>query len=352
MSENPAFDDEMLKSVTPDLLDDLVAYIDASGGPTDPDFARKSELFHYIPGVQVDQDLDPFSDAYFGQMLDLYFELSGRSLDQDTGELTDFNLERHVAAANPLGLEAIDSISQHARAVLTTVMVANPKPGGRILDLGCGWGLSTEMLEFAGGDVTAVDINPKFIELIEQRAQKRGGRVQTSRSNFDDIHFDEPFDFALFYECLHHAVKPWDTIAHLSKFMAHDGRIGFAGEPINAIWWRHWGLRLDLMSMYCIRKFGWFESGWTAEFITAVFARSGWKLSLFPNIGLRNGLVGVAERQDVDAPRPMIVPVVAQPAAAPVAPVAPAPEPSFKDLTKLMRRKIVRRYRKSFARNS
>jgi len=37
----------------------------------------------------------------------------------------------------------------------------------------------------------------------------------------------------------------------------------------------NWGLRLDPLSVYCIHKFGWFESGWSADFLTAAFQRAG-----------------------------------------------------------------------------
>ncbi|MBU6296156.1 MAG: methyltransferase domain-containing protein, partial [Planctomycetes bacterium] len=50
-------------------------------------------------------------------------------------------------------------------------MAANLPPGASILDMGCGWGLSSEAMAFSGASVTAVDINPQFVELIEKRAK-------------------------------------------------------------------------------------------------------------------------------------------------------------------------------------
>ena len=85
----------------PDRLDEFVALVDRIGGPAVPEFASVAASFGYRPQVKVEQSLDPYSGAYFDQMLALYGELSGRELDQASGELTDFDLARHVAAANP-----------------------------------------------------------------------------------------------------------------------------------------------------------------------------------------------------------------------------------------------------------
>ena len=79
----------------------------------------------------------------------------------------------------------------------------------------------------------------------------------------------------LFYECFHHALRPWDLLARMARHLEPEGRLVLAGEPINNIWWTHWGLRLDPLSVYCIHKFGWLESGWSADFLKSAFGRAG-----------------------------------------------------------------------------
>ena len=194
-------------------------------------------------------------------------------------------------------------------------MAADPPAGARVLDLGCGWGLSTEMIGFTGAEVTAVDINPKFAELVDLRAMRQGRAVEVVCSNFDDLSLSGGrYDLVLFYECLHHAVKPWETLAHVADLVAPQGRIVLAGEPINAVWWRNWGLRLDALSVYCIRKFGWFESGWSEAFLHRMFSDLGWTLTLAPAIGLDNGPIGFAERPGAADVRPLNLPPASSPA--------------------------------------
>ncbi len=277
-------------------LTEFIELVDEAGGPNSPLFDRLVTSFQYEPTVSVDQSLDPLSDAYFEQMIELYEEISGRKLNQDKGELTPLDLPHHINHANPYALEDVDFIASHARAVLTAAMVANLPHKAKILDLGCGWGLSTEMLSFTGAKITAVDINPDFVELVRQRANRRGDVIDVIQSNFDVLDLNTKFDMAFFYECLHHSIRPWKTIVNIERHLAPNGRIVIAGEPINSIWWKNWGLRLDPLSVYCIRKFGWFESGWSADFIKQVFSENGMKLELVDGIGLRDGPIGFAHR--------------------------------------------------------
>ena len=208
--------------------------------------------------------------------------------------MTSFPLEQNVDAPNPYGSNDVGFIAKHAHAVLAAVMASDLPAGASILDMGSGWGLSSEVMAFCGAKVTPVDINPDFVELNRRRAARLGLTSMTPiHSAFDTFETDSRFDLILFYECLHHSVRPWETLARVAPFVNPGGKIAFAGEPINDAW-PTWGLRRDPLSVYCIRKFGWFESGWSASFITRAFERAGFTLNLIPGIGLDGGLIGVA----------------------------------------------------------
>lgn len=287
-------------------LDDFVDECDRLGGiaaPRAQDFVADFRLrFH----TEVDTRLDGFSPDYVDQQLALYREVSGREIDQEANEQTAVDIDALTAVANPYGTDDVTRIAHHARTILTTVLVADVPAGARVLDMGCGWGLSTEMLGFCGATVTALDINPSFCELVGRRSAARSLDVTTVVAAFDGIRSRDVFDLVLFYECLHHAIRPADLLMHLAGSVAPGGKIALAGEPIQTEFWPHWGLRLDPQSVYCIRKFGWFENGWSAEHLRACFAQAGFDLSLFPGIGFMHGHVGVAVRIDdeVIAPTP------------------------------------------------
>lgn len=275
-------------------LDQFVEDIDNLGGIMHENSKDLISGFSLEFETSVNETLDPFSEEYFSQQIALYKEISGRELDQSSGEMTE--VPRHIFTPNPYGSRDPNFILQHTNAVTKAMLLANIQEGDKILDLGCGWGLSTETIGFSGVGIHAIDINPNFISLVNERCSERHIDITTTVSNFDNFETDQLYDIAFFYECLHHSIKPWKTIQHIAKFLTDDARIVFAGEPINETW-PNWGVRLDALSIYCIRKFGWFESGWSPRFIKKCFSFVGWDLKLHPNIGLRGTDIGCAVRK-------------------------------------------------------
>ena len=293
-----ARDDEKSASMicTPGGLNQFVAAVDALGGPSTPASAEYWAGFVYQPGVAVNQDLDPFGEAYVAEQFALYEEVSGHRYDVHRNEMTDFAIERHIAAANPYDHPDPAVLAIHLQRLSAALRYAAPRRGETLLDMGCGWGLSSELAAYLGLSVTAVDINPHFVRLVRERAATGHRAIKAELSTFEDFRPAEAFDISLFYECLHHAVRPWTVTAMVAGALKPGGRLVLAGEPINANWWRHWGLRLDPLSIYCIRKFGWFESGWSMEFIHHVLYRSGLLPRTYPAEDPAVGAVIVAEK--------------------------------------------------------
>ncbi len=66
----------------------------------------------------------------------------------------------------------------------------DPKPGERILDLGCGDGALTQKISEAGASVIGVDTSPEFLEAARNRAldvRYMDGQQLTFRSEFDAV---------------------------------------------------------------------------------------------------------------------------------------------------------------------
>ncbi|MDR6635015.1 2-polyprenyl-3-methyl-5-hydroxy-6-metoxy-1,4-benzoquinol methylase [Phyllobacterium sp. 1468] len=276
-------------------LDSYVAECDRLGGPQHPNCAAFLSDFNLVLETNVDQTLDPFSHQYFKQQLAVYREMSGRDLDQEVGEQAAVDVETNSMSANPVNSCDIKNISLHTKTIATLLSLANIPPHAKILDLGAGWGLSSEIMAFCGARVTAVDINPLFVDLITRRAVRKNLPISARLSNFDDFLDEGRYDLAVFYECLHHAVKPWETLQHIALHLNPNGKFAIAGEPI-VDYWQHWGIRTDCLSAYCVRKFGWFESGWSRDFITRAFERAGFELQLTPHRGAGSGYIGIAHR--------------------------------------------------------
>jgi 2-polyprenyl-3-methyl-5-hydroxy-6-metoxy-1,4-benzoquinol methylase len=279
-------------------LDRFVRECDGRGGLMDAGLRDDLRNFELRFDAKVDATLDPFSDEYYHQQVGLYREIAGREVDQSVGEMTPLTLEAHTDSPNPYGSNNVRYVARHARTIQACLLVADLPAGAHILDLGCGWGLSSEQMAFSGARVTAVDINPDFVELVRRRAEPRRLPIEAVCSDFDHYEDSRQYDMVFYYECLHHALKPWETLTRAAQWVRPGGKIVCAGEPVNDRWWPGWGLRLDAESVYCIRKFGWWESGWSAGFLSQCFARAGFTLTLIPDLGLDDSPIGFAVRHN------------------------------------------------------
>jgi 2-polyprenyl-3-methyl-5-hydroxy-6-metoxy-1,4-benzoquinol methylase len=298
-------------TVKKETLGDFVERTDQLGGPDAEQAVRYWQDFSYQPQVTIDQSLDPLSDEYFQQQLNLYRELADRELDQNENELTEFDLRASIEGANPYGRQSPKFLAEHARAVCEAIALGDLAEAPSVLDMGSGWGLSSELLAFTGCVVTAVDINHQFVELVRRRSDRLGLNIQAVHSSFDEFNTDRRFDAIFFYECLHHATKPWELLRRCTTWLKEGGKLIISGEPINDIWWKHWGLRLDALSVYCIRKFGWFESGWSLPFLKRIVVEAGLWPTVFEGKGLGAAGVVVARKPKEDEAYERIVELTA-----------------------------------------
>lgn len=286
--------------ITSEDIIGFVNVVDAFGGAVShPSVSAAYPHFWIDVDDKPDPAWDPFSDQYFNYQISVYSRLSGRHLNQEEGEMHAVNKKELIEAPNPLGLDNPRHMSEYCRAILAMLSLADLDAESRVLDLGSGHGVSSELFAFTGCHVHSVDIDPILGEVARARAHVRNYPIVRDNRNFDDLLNLEKtgFDAAFFYQSLHHCLKPWKLIEDLRHKLQPSGVIAFAGEPIQTTWWSHWGIRLDPESVYVARKYGWFESGWSHSFISECFRRNGMKL-LFFNGGLEGGEIGVASTDD------------------------------------------------------
>jgi SAM-dependent methyltransferase len=288
--------------MTPAELDD---FVHAADGPAAGNLGHRS-LSHFYPielaySTFVDQEADPFSDAYFQQQLALYKEISGRNLNQWDGEIHHVDIAPLIDAPNPLGNKDPMHVAEHVRAISAMLSICSLHDSAAVLDMGAGHGLSSELLAFCGCKVHAIDIDAGLGELSAIRSKIRKLDIRRATLNFDDLGTipAQTYAAAFFFQSLHHCLRPWELIASIRSKLLDGGVIAFTGEPIQSAWWKHWGLRLDEESLYVARKWGWFESGWSHDFIRLCFERNGMSLHLFSG-GHAGGEIGIASARPMD----------------------------------------------------
>ncbi|AEH87081.1 class I SAM-dependent methyltransferase [Mesorhizobium opportunistum] len=283
------------KTITPGNLNSFITCSDSLGPPGSPQVEQFWRGMKYIPETKVNQRLDPFGEEYTAQQIAVYREIAARDLDQQMNELTDFAMADHIAGANPYTHQPPTAVALHVGRVARAIQYSGLQIGNHVLDMGCGWGTSCELMAFCGLEVTGLDINARFVELVDARAKRIGHKVGTMRGSFESIPGDTLYDAALYYESLHHAVKPWETLSLVHSRLKPGGKLMLAGEPVNDIW-KHWGIRTDPLSIYCIRKFGWFESGWSADFIARCVKRCGFEIEHFMDEAGSIGWIMIARK--------------------------------------------------------
>jgi 2-polyprenyl-3-methyl-5-hydroxy-6-metoxy-1,4-benzoquinol methylase len=275
-------------------LAEFVEFANQSGGVHSEAVGRRYLPVDLTYETRTDETLSPFSEEYVSQQIALYEEISGRKLDQETGELHPFDIEPYIDTPNPGGSH-VGSISEHVRALSTVLALACLGERPKVLDLGAGGGLSSEVYAYAGASVVAVDIDPLLGEMSRRRFQRMGLTLERLEMNFDDASkLSGGFQAAFFFQSFHHCMRPWRLIEDLSSKIDEDGVIAFTGEPMQKAWWKNWGIRLDLESLFVAREHGWFESGWSHDFIRECFSRAGFTLLFFS--GGFGSEVGVATR--------------------------------------------------------
>jgi SAM-dependent methyltransferase len=336
-------------TVTICSLEEFDAQIEAigSGVPDAAGHQRLSQMAIHHPAVDALRDLDPFSPAYRQTALDLYFDLRGRRGDgyEPARDEIDLVMPLDVfSGVVPWSFQDTGMVAEFLEcwAQILRAMALPGNSGASVLEYGPGSGQLLLMLARMGVRACGVDINQGALDLIRRQADTMGLRLETERAEFGEGFGDETFDRIFFFEAFHHAFDFEALLKRLHERLKPGGRLIFCGEPVvlqtgPGIPYA-WGPRLDALSVFCIRRYGWMELGFTHEFFMEALRRNGWYVEFNhpPNCG--RAWIYTAQRQ---CDRPPV-----EEAAPPPPPLMPAPvmlpPPSFA-------RRVVRKLRRMMA---
>lgn len=101
-------------------------------------------------------------------------------------------------------------------------------PDSRVLEIGCGTGMFTEMFAQSGCSIIAVDISAALLEKARARALPEG-KVRFIQKRFEDCTLEGPFDAVIGSSVLHH-LELTDALATIHRLLKPDGIMSFA-EP-------------------------------------------------------------------------------------------------------------------------
>jgi SAM-dependent methyltransferase len=150
----------------------------------------------------------------------------------------------------------------------------------RVLEYGPGSGQILLLLARLGIEGFGVDIDPGTVASINRQAELMALPVRAEQGAFGEGFAGMRFDRILFFEAFHHAFDFLDLMRAMHGRLAPGGRLVLAGEPVVARPREGvpypWGPRLDALSVFCMRRFGWMELGFTQDFLMEAFRRTGW----------------------------------------------------------------------------
>jgi ubiquinone/menaquinone biosynthesis C-methylase UbiE len=289
-------DDEQRVVRTLDELDEMLAMLDEAAAVSDDELRRAFLTFRME--LELDLPADPFSDEYRQKVFELYEWLHGRPYEP-CNEVTPFDVEAAADSPFPYVTHSAQTVGNHLIAVGHVIRTLDLPPGSRVLEFGPGWGNTTLALAQMGHHVTAIDIEPRFVELILARAERVHVTVDARVGDFALINeLEGRYDAVLFFESFHHAADHLAVLAGLDRVVEPGGRVLFAAEPITEAFPVPWGLRFEGESVWAIRRNGWFELGFKDSYFRQALDRFGWRADVVVCPDTPWGIVYVAQRQD------------------------------------------------------
>jgi SAM-dependent methyltransferase len=221
---------------------------------------------------------DPFSAAYREWTWSVYRGISGRSDYSLGNESSPIDVAAALERPYPFasGSPSVVGEDLEARGSVLRCLAgaAGLTPPARVVEFGPGWGNLTMDLVATGFDVTAVEIDPGFCRLLAARTVA-GGRLEVINGDMLSYDGDASFDAAVFYESFHHCANHASLLERLHTVVRPGGCVLFAGEPLQAMPYP-WGPRLDGLSLWSMRTYGWLELGFTPRYFRRALARAGW----------------------------------------------------------------------------
>jgi SAM-dependent methyltransferase len=209
-----------------------------------------------VDPVIIEMPDDPFSDAYRRAVLDIHARISGRPCyDATTMEHTPLDISGFVSRPAAYQYDS-QWLGNYLESFGHIIKKLDVRPGMRVIEYGCGDAeLSLHLARF-GCDVTVVDIEPAYLEIVRRKAERLELPVRTVLGDFTDGGDLGPFDRIFFYQAFHHSLEHQQAIANYARMLPDDGFIVFGAEPVvdpTGPWARAvpypWGPRLDGLSL-------------------------------------------------------------------------------------------------------
>jgi 2-polyprenyl-3-methyl-5-hydroxy-6-metoxy-1,4-benzoquinol methylase len=99
--------------------------------------------------------------------------------------------------------------------------------GKRVLEVGCGMGLHTELMARAGAHVTAIDISPTSVAATTARLGLKGVEAEVRELDAETLDLEDRFDFIWSWGVIHHSSRTGRVLRNLHRALKPGGELRF-----------------------------------------------------------------------------------------------------------------------------
>lgn len=236
------------------------------------DRGRIMNTTFFQPPIIPDLKYSPHSSEYREFQLNFWKEISGiESYEPKITEKDNFFSIRNEQLFKVYPFSTGDSIcvGSYFAGIGILLRALQLPPGSTIVEYGVGWGHTSLLMAQMGYRVIAVDIEQKFLDLLQIRANVMSLDISVHQGEFGDLPSDVPdVDAFVFYECFHHWLDHVSGLTKIYNRLKDGGRVVLAGEPLFDDNWHYpWGLRTDAQSLWAMSTHGWMELGFKRSYI-------------------------------------------------------------------------------------
>lgn len=268
-----------LTATTEETLEAFIAKADQLCASQYSAFVDYANSFEYLGETPAG---DPFSPDYRQAVLAQYRRIANvDSYDIYTNE------SAQIQAAPPLDRDQFPFSTNDTKAAglylmgVGLVMREMSVPAGSyVIEYGAGWGHLATMLAQTGYDVTCIDAEAAFVDLINARGAQRELQLKAYRGYFGSRpDGDRPVDAVVFMEAFHHSLDHLEVVQNIHRMLRPGGELILAAEPVYP-WQRFaWGVRGDGHSVWAVRKFKWMELGFETQYFIKMLTRCGFSVT-------------------------------------------------------------------------
>lgn len=174
----------------------------------------------------------------------------------------------------------------------------------RVLEIGCGLGLHSQLITQAGGKLTSIDLTPRAAGLTQKRMALKG--LESDVRVMDAEHMDfgaEEFDFIWSWGVIHHSARTERIVSEVFRVLRPGGEFRsmvYHKRSINALGMMMKGVLSGklLKGMSLEDVFSFYSDGYIARFYTAaeyerMLAANGFAIRSTRIVGQKSELVPI-----------------------------------------------------------